>query len=113
MTYCTYCRNCKFLGPPSSIPHKRDYDILSFKTLFTVAQTHNVTVLQILLSEHDIHFFDKQSKYHYKRKALPGTQEIYKRSHLVSKGKKNPKIMITNHQRRNKSSCPKIQCIEN
>jgi hypothetical protein len=74
---------------------------------------HNVTVLQILLSEHNIHFFDKHSKHHYKRKVLPGTHEICKRSHLASKGKKNKKIMITNHQRRNKRSCPKIQCVEN
>jgi hypothetical protein len=32
----------------------------------------------------------------------------YKRSHLIRMGKKNKKIIITNHQRRNKSSCPNI-----
>jgi hypothetical protein len=42
-------------------------------------------------------------------KAPLGTQEVYKRKHLVRMRKKNKEIMITDRQRRNKSSCPKIQ----
>ena len=42
----------------------------------------------------------------------PSIQKVYKISYIASKREKNKKIMITNHQRRDKSSCQKIQGVE-
>ena len=43
---------------------------------------------------------------------LPYTHEVYKRSHVISRGEKNKKIMLTNHGRRNINRSSKIQSVE-
>ena len=43
----------------------------------------------------------------------PHVHKKYTReAHLTCRGKTNKKIMITNHQRRNISNCPKIQSVD-